>query len=123
MLTKTSNKNGQDVFLFDMSPPVILRSLVEQELPFNELEEILLAFRVCEELERDALSPLPGAVDGSEYEQLTAAITLRMYYRMRLVNLAGRILRGDEATWKHLTGARSVECDVISSQKHPGDVG
>lgn len=92
--------------------PFILRSLADEELPFNELAEILLAFRVAGEVTADALAFFDNVVDdGGIFEQMREAELIRRYYVERLQNLHGRIRKGHLQTLMHLMGrhAEAVE--------------
>ena len=76
--------------------PLQLNELVDEPLPFHELDEIIVALRVTEDVTEDALNQLAehGAGDvnlEAARRQLADMARLRKHYTARLVNLAGRL--------------------------------
>ena len=76
--------------------PLSLNELIDEPLPFHELDEIIVALRVTEDVTEDAIDQLSehgaGDVDLEEARrQLADMARLRKHYTARLINLAGRL--------------------------------
>lgn len=98
-----------------MGKVIQLNELVEEPLPFHELDEIIVALHVTEDVTEDAidqLAPYAGDVNIREAcRQLAAMARLRKHYTARLVNLAGRLPESTD------------RCPALTTLSRPGEDG
>lgn len=77
-----------------------LNELVEEPLPFHELDEIIVALRVTEDVTEDAIEQLARYAYNVELRELCRQLAdmarLRKHYTARLVNLATRLPEHNE---------------------------
>lgn len=79
--------------------PIELREIAGGELPFDEIEEVTLALKTCQELDNDALEDLAriqslGGARGEIFaavEQLAYSAAIRRWYVTRFRAMRSRI--------------------------------